>query len=84
MSVHEQAVQMISSLSDDNVKYLIDFMKRFMLPNEHTSLYPPAADTEFMQELEALRIRAKSYFPAEFDSNKIWEEEIEQKYDSVN
>lgn len=32
MSMQEQAVQMINDLSDENVKYLIDFMQRFMMP----------------------------------------------------
>ena len=34
MSIQEQAVQMINDLSDENVVFLIDFMKRFMLPKE--------------------------------------------------
>lgn len=34
MSIQEQAVQMINDLSDENVIFLIDFMKRFMLPKE--------------------------------------------------
>lgn len=34
MSIQEQAAQMINDLSDENVIFLIDFMKRFMLPRE--------------------------------------------------
>ena len=32
MSIQEQAVQMINCLSEDNIIFLMDFMKRFMLP----------------------------------------------------
>lgn len=31
-TLQEQAVQMIGVLSDDNVKFLIDFMQKFMMP----------------------------------------------------
>ena len=34
MSIQEQAVQMINDLSEDNVVFLVDFMKRFMLPKK--------------------------------------------------
>ncbi len=87
MSVQEQAVQMIHSLSEDNVRYLIDFMKRFMLPKEDRmdiSLMENVPDMDLMQEMEAMRIKAKSYFPSEFDSDKIWEEAMEERYGSVN
>ena len=87
MSVQEQAVQMIHSLSEDNVRYLIDFMKRFMLPKEDRtdiSLMENVPDIDLMQEMEAMRIKAKSYFPSEFDSDKIWEEAMEERYGSVN
>lgn len=84
MSVQEQAVQMIHSLSDDNVKYLIDFMKRFMLPKDETkaeaSEIEDNSEMDFMEEMEAMRIRAKSYFPSRFDSDKIWEEAMDEKY----
>lgn len=88
MSIQEQAVQMIHSLSDDNVKYLIDFMKRFMLPKDETkagvSEMENNSEKDFMEEMEAMRIRAKSYFPSRFDSDEIWEEAMDEKYGSIN
>ena len=77
MSVQEQAVQMIQDLSDDNAVYLIDFMKRFMLPEniEKKPVYTEDV-TEFMQEMEHMRVRAKGYFPSDFDPKKIWEEAV--------
>lgn len=85
MSVQEQAVQMIQDLSDDNVIFLIDFMKRFMLP-ENTKRKPVCMGdaTEFMKEMEHMRIRAKKYFPSNFDSKKIWEEALDEKYDHIS
>ncbi len=82
MSVQEQAAQMIYNLSDDNVKYLIDFMKRFMLPKENknfSDIIQTENNVDFMQELETMRIKAKKYFPSDFDSNKIGEEAMEEK-----
>lgn len=65
MSVQEQAMQMISGLLDDNVIYLIDFMRRFMMPkdesNNKVSVIENTGDTDFMQEMEAMRIKTKSY-----------------------
>lgn len=87
MSVQEQAVQMINSLSDDNVMYLIDFMKRFMLPKDEQNLdfaEKREKSIDIMQEMENMRIRAKAYFPADFDSDKIWEEAIYDKYGSAD
>ena len=92
MSIQEQAIQMINNLSDDNVAYLIDFMKRFMLPADNEisggakqKTSPTTAnDSDFMEELETLRLGVKKYFPKDFDSRRIWEEAIDEKYSSFN
>lgn len=88
MSVQEQAIQMIRNLSDDNVKYLIDFMKRFMLPKDeyktNVSEIKHGAAMDFMQEMESMRMRAKPYFPSEFDSEQIWEEAMAERYDRAD
>lgn len=88
MSVQEQAVQLIHSLSDNNVKCLIDFMKRFMLPEDEmkagVSEIENNSEVDFMQEMEAMRIRTKSYFPSDFNSDKIWEEAMDKKHGSIN
>lgn len=86
--LQEQAVEIIHNLSDDNIVYLIDFMERFMLPKNvdvQADCITDASDhTDFMQEMEEMRIKAKSYFPSGFDSQTIWEEAIEKKYGSFN
>lgn len=89
-ALQEQAMQMIGRLSDDNVVFLIDFMQRFMMPKRQDTL--PAQTTDqtetehvnLMQELEMMRIKAKTYFPATFHAEKIWEEAVEEKYGSID
>lgn len=88
MSMQEQAVQMINNLSDENVKYLIDFMQRFMMPESDEKRNPPIVQTpgggNFMQEMEDMRLRAKAYFPSDFNSDEILEEAMERKYGNIN
>lgn len=38
-ALQKEAIQMINGLSDDNLSYLIDFIKRFMLPENISSTY---------------------------------------------
>ena len=73
---------MISTLSDDNLNYLIDFMKRFMLPeNKQEELIKERkSSADFMKELEDMRIRTKTYFPKNFDVRELWEEAVDKKY----
>lgn len=82
MSVlQERAVQMINGLSDDNVRVLIDFMQRFMLSKG--KMENPVQTMEkasIMQEMETMRKKAKAYFPADFDSQEVWEEAMDEKY----
>lgn len=60
---------MIGRLSDDNVVFLIDLMQRFMIPGEKEVESGQTEGTEdtadLMQEMEAMRERAKVYFTSE-------------------
>ena len=84
--IKEQAVQMISGLSDDNVVFLIELMKRFMVPKEaetqETQDKAVTGHADFMQELETMRIKVKPYFPSDLEIEKIWEEAMDEKYSS--
>jgi len=84
--IKEQAVQMISGLSDDNVVFLVDLMKRFMIPKEaeaqETQSKTITSYEDFMQELETMRIKMKPYFPSNIEIEKIWEEALDEKYNS--
>ena len=82
--IKEQAVQMIDSLSDDNVFFLVELMQRFMMPQEieiqDVQSETTTSHAGFMQELESMRIKAKSYFPPDLDTGKVWEEAMDEKY----
>lgn len=77
MSIREQAIQMINGLSEDDVTFLIDFIKRYMLPTQEDKheemifIDERQESTDFMKELEDMRIRAKPYFLKDFDVRKI-------------
>lgn len=66
MSMQEQAVQMINDLSDENVKYLIDFMQRFMMPKsdrERDSYCPNTRRRGFYAGDGGYAAKSKSLFP---------------------
>lgn len=87
-ALQEQAIRMIDRLSDNNVVFLIDFMQRFMIPKRQEALSGQTGDIAehagLMQELEAMRMKSKPYFPAEFNAEKIWEEAVEEKSGSFD
>lgn len=82
--IKEQAVQMIYALPDDNVVFLVELMQRFMMPREAEDIQDESITSHvgFMQELETMRIKAKSYFPPNLEYEKILKEAIDEKYSS--
>jgi len=84
--IKEQAVQMISDLSDDNVVFLVELMKRFMIPKEaevqNKQNKTITSHADFMQDLETMRIKMNPYFPSDLETEKIWEEAMDEKYNS--
>lgn len=84
--IKEQAVQMINGLSDDNVVFLVELMKRFMMPKEVETQDAQnesiTGHVDFMQELESMRIKAKPCFPSDLKIKEIWEEAMDEKYNS--
>lgn len=83
MFIQEQAVRMINCLPEDNIIFLMDFMKRFMLPeNKQAELIKERKESaDFMKELEDMRIRTKVYFPKNFNIKELWEEAVNEKYE---
>lgn len=76
---------MIEGLSDDNVGFLIELMQRFMVTERKIRESQEEKDSGgFMRELEAMRLKAKSYFPADFDHGRAWEEAMDEKYNSFD
>lgn len=84
--IKEQAMQMIDALPDDNVVFLVELMQRFMMPKEaeaqDIACGTITSHAGFMQELEKMRIKAKSYFPSDLKVEEILEEVIDEKYGS--
>lgn len=87
-TIKEQAVQMINILPDDNVIFLVDLMEKFMIPKETVTNDGQnkilESHTNFMQELENMRIKAKPYFPLDLETEKIWREVVDEKYSSFS
>lgn len=85
--LQEQAIQMIGDLSDDNVGFLIELMQRFMFNKDTGSKSDQLknhTDTKnFMQEMEAMRMKTKPYFSACFNPEQVWEEAMDHKYGSI-
>ena len=74
--LQEQAVQMIGSLSDDNVSFLIEIIQRLM-PGKENNL------NEGMQafyRLDAAREEIRQYLPEDFDPDKELEEARAARY----
>lgn len=87
-ALQEQAIRMIGGLSDDNVGFLIELMQKFMMPKGTEKISAQANDSvdtrNFMQDMETMRMRAKSYFSADFDPTNVWEEAMNEKYGSFD
>lgn len=78
--LQEQAVQMIGSLSDDNVIFLIEIIQRLMLNREKNG-------DERMQafhRLSAAREEIEEYLPGDFDPDKELEEARAERYGGTN
>lgn len=85
--LQKEAIQMINRLSDDNVSYLIDFMKRFMLPQKiitKTDTSKTNKKMQAFQEMEMMKANLSSYFPADFNPEQEYEEAISEKYGSIS
>lgn len=86
MSVlQEQAVQMVRGLSDDNVSFLIEIIRRLMSHRaqvtEVSGFNHEAAQA--FQRLEAARAEIGLYLPEDFDPDKELEEARAERYGSV-
>lgn len=85
-ALQEQAVRMIGRLSDDNVGFLIDLMRRFMIPEEAGAESAELRNAEdirnVLQEMEIMRKHAREYFSVNFDPEKVWKEAMDEKYGS--
>lgn len=87
MSVlQEQAVGMISGLSDENVSFLIEVIQRLMLPKSSVQTVKVSENKESIeafQRLNAARTEIMKYLPEDFDPDKELEEARVERHGSI-
>lgn len=85
--LHEQAVQMIHDLSDDNVSFLIEIIQRLMPQQSYEKVINVTDNESGIQafnRLNAARKELQHYFPKDFDPEKELEEARAERYESVD
>ena len=86
MSVlQEQAIKMISNMSDNNLRFLIEIIQRLMLENETKE--KKQDNYEKMQAFNNLKIlneQIRNYIPDNFNPDKELEEALDKKYGSID
>ena len=86
--LQEEAVQMIHGMSDDNVGFLIEVIRRLTLQKDHageTNLSPNEKERKMQAfgKLDAARAEIKKYLPEGFDPDKELEEARAERYGSI-
>ena len=87
MSVlQEQAVRMISGLSDDNVSFLIEIIRRLMPQAAHVVEVEAEEEesSSAFRRLEAARAEIWQYLPKDFDPDKELEEARAERYGDID
>ena len=72
--LQEKAVSMIGSLSDENVRFLIEIIQRLM----------PDDGMEAFCRLNNAREEIRQYLPEDFDPDKELEEARAERYGSID
>lgn len=78
--LQEQAVQMIGSLSDDNVSFLIEVIQRLMPTQEKHG----DEGMQAFRRLDTAREELRRYLPENFDPDKELEEARTERYGSID
>lgn len=86
--LQQEAVRMISGLSDDNVNFLIEIIHRLMPQSEktNTAVIPPVKEGREMQafrRLDIARAEIRQYFSDDFNPEKELEEARVERYGSI-
>lgn len=85
--LQEQAVQMISDLSDENVSFLIEVIKRLMPHKTYSQdvhVLSGEDGVQAFQRLEMARMEIRQYLPDDFDPDKELREARAERYGSVD
>ena len=78
--LQEQAVRMIGRLSDDNVSFLIEIIRRLM-PDEGKNT---DESMQAFNRLDAAREVIREYLPENFDPDKELEEARAERYGNTD
>lgn len=85
--LQEQAIQMISELSDDNVSFLIEIIQRLMPQKFSQPVTITLNDEDGLQafrRLEVARTEIQQYIPEDFNPDKELEEARAERYGSID
>lgn len=84
--LQEQVVQMISDLSDDNVSFLIEVIRRLMPQKaycEDASILNEGESMQAFRRLEVARTEIHQFLPEDFNPDKELKEARAERYGSV-
>lgn len=79
--LQQQAVHLISRLSDDNISFLIEIIRRLM-PEETETIN--AQSVQAFERLDAARSEIKQYLPDDFEPERELEEARAERYGDFN
>lgn len=75
--LQQQAVHLISGLSDDNVSFLIEIIRRLMPENTDAI---NVQSVQAFERLDAARSEIKQYLPDDFEPERELEEARAERY----
>ena len=86
--LQQQAVRLISGLSDDNIMFLIEIIQRLMPQKvqvvDNTSSITENIGLQAFKRLDAARTDIRQYLPKDFDPEKELEEARAERYGSID
>ncbi len=85
--LQQQAVRLIHGLSDENIRFLIEVIKRLMpqeVSEEEFQIAKESAEMQAFMRLDEARKEMKQYFPDDFNPEKELEEARFKRYGSFD
>ena len=85
--LQQEAVRLISELSDDNISFLIEIIQRLMPQESYVLNTQPAKESTGMQafkRLDAARLEIQKYLPDDFNPEWELEEARAERYGSAD
>lgn len=85
--LQQQAFRLISGLSDDNVRFLIEIIQRLMPQKSQVidvTSVTESVEIQAFKRLDAARVDIKQYLPEDFNPEKELEEARAERYGSID